>query len=58
MDVLKIAAFSHNNQGGNPAGVVVCNEMPTETKMLHTAKHVGYSETAFFLFLILILIIR
>lgn len=47
MEVLRIAAFSHNNQGGNPAGVVVCNEMPTETKMLQTAKHVGYSETAF-----------
>jgi len=47
MEVLRIAAFSHNNQGGNPAGVVVCNEMPTETKMLQTAKRVGYSETAF-----------
>ena len=47
MEVLRIAAFSHNNQGGNPAGVVICNEMPTETKMLQTAKHVGYSETAF-----------
>jgi PhzF family phenazine biosynthesis protein len=47
MEVLRIAAFSHNNQGGNPAGVVICNEMPTETNMLQTAKHVGYSETAF-----------
>jgi PhzF family phenazine biosynthesis protein len=47
MEVLRIAAFSHNNQGGNPAGVVICNEMPTGTKMLQTAKHVGYSETAF-----------
>jgi PhzF family phenazine biosynthesis protein len=47
MKVRKIAAFSHNKQGGNPAGVVVCNEMPTENKMLQTAKGVGYSETAF-----------
>ena len=47
MEVLRIAAFSHDNQGGNPAGVVICNEMPTETNMLQTAKHVGYSETAF-----------
>jgi PhzF family phenazine biosynthesis protein len=47
MEVQRIAAFSHNNQGGNPAGVVICNEMPTETKMLQTAKQVGYSETAF-----------
>lgn len=44
MKVLKIAAFSHNNQGGNPAGIVICSEMPTETNMLQTAKHVGYSE--------------
>jgi len=47
MDVLKIAAFSHNNKGGNPAGVVICSEMPTENEMLKTAKQVGYSETAF-----------
>ncbi len=47
MEVLRIAAFSHKNKGGNPAGVVVCNEMPTETEMLQTAKNVGYSETAF-----------
>ncbi len=47
MEVLRIAAFSHNNQGGNPAGVVICREMPTETEMLQTAKQVGYSETAF-----------
>ena len=47
MEVRKLAAFSHNNQGGNPAGVVICNEMPTEETMLQTAKHVGYSVTAF-----------
>lgn len=47
MKVQRIAAFSHANQGGNPAGVVICNEMPAETKMLQTAKYVGYSETAF-----------
>ena len=47
MDVLKIAAFSYNNEGGNPAGVVLCSEMPTESEMLATAKQVGYSETAF-----------
>lgn len=47
MNVLKIAAFSHGNRGGNPAGVVFCEEMPTETEMLATAKKVGYSETAF-----------
>ncbi len=47
MEVRRIAAFSHNNQGGNPAGVVICSKMPTESKMLQTAKNVGYSETAF-----------
>lgn len=47
MEILRIAAFSYNNTGGNPAGVVICNEMPTETEMLAVAKQVGYSETAF-----------
>ncbi|MCF6299825.1 MAG: PhzF family phenazine biosynthesis protein [Proteobacteria bacterium] len=46
-NLLKIAAFSHNNQGGNPAGVVIGNEMPSENEMLKIAKQVGYSETAF-----------
>ena len=47
MDVLRIAAFSYNNEGGNPAGVVISSEMPSEREMLATAKEVGYSETAF-----------
>lgn len=47
MNILRIAAFSHNNQGGNPAGVVICDEMPSEKEMLAIAKQVGYSETAF-----------
>ncbi len=47
MEILRIAAFSYNNAGGNPAGVVICNEMPAETEMLAIAKQVGYSETAF-----------
>jgi PhzF family phenazine biosynthesis protein len=47
MDLLRIAAFSYNHQGGNPAGVAFCDEMPTEKEMLETAKQVGYSETAF-----------
>ncbi len=47
MDILRIAAFSHNNQGGNPAGVVICDQMPDEKEMLAIAKRVGYSETAF-----------
>ena len=47
LDIQRIAAFSHNNKGGNPAGVVICSEMPTEKDMLAIAKQVGYSETAF-----------
>ncbi len=47
MDVLRLAAFSHNGKGGNPAGVVFCEEMPGEEEMLRTAREVGYSETAF-----------
>jgi PhzF family phenazine biosynthesis protein len=47
MEVLRIAAFSDNNKGGNPAGVAICPEMPGEEEMLAIAKQVGYSETAF-----------
>jgi len=47
MNVLKLAAFSHNEQDGNPAGVAFCDEMPNEKEMLKIAKEVGYSETAF-----------
>lgn len=46
-NVLRIAAFSHNNKGGNAAGVVIGNEMPSENEMLRIAKQIGYSETAF-----------
>ena len=47
MKVNKVSAFSYNNQGGNPAGVVLCDEMPSVSEMLSIAKEVGYSETAF-----------
>lgn len=47
MEIVRIAAFSYNNRGGNPAGVVISSEMPTESEMLKIAKQVGYSETAF-----------
>jgi PhzF family phenazine biosynthesis protein len=47
MQVLRIAAFAYNNQGGNPAGVVMGDRMPAAAEMLQTAKDVGYSETAF-----------
>ncbi|EEA00725.1 phenazine biosynthesis protein PhzF family [Burkholderia sp. H160] len=47
MNVLKIAAFSDGNAGGNPAGVVIVDELPTSTEMQGIAKEVGFSETAF-----------
>src|SRR5215471_12356639 len=47
MNILKLAAFSHNGQGGNPAGVAFYDSMPSDEEMLEVAKEVGYSETAF-----------
>ena len=47
MKVLKLAAFSQNGQGGNPAGVAFYDAMPSDEEMLRIAKEVGYSETAF-----------
>jgi PhzF family phenazine biosynthesis protein len=47
MNILKLAAFTHNGQGGNPAGVAFCDGMPGDDEMLKIAKEVGYSETAF-----------
>ena len=38
MEVLKLAAFSQNGQGGNPAGVAFYDEMPVEDDMLAIAK--------------------
>ena len=47
MEPLKLAAFSQNGLGGNPAGVAFCDAMPSDAEMLKIAKEVGYSETAF-----------
>lgn len=48
MNILKLAAFSQNGRGGNPAGVAFCDgAMPSDEEMLRIAKEVGYSETAF-----------
>lgn len=47
MNVEKISAFSYNNTGGNPAGVVFTEEMLSDEQMLSIAKEVNYSETAF-----------
>ncbi|MGS1116274.1 PhzF family phenazine biosynthesis protein [Castellaniella sp. UC4442_H9] len=47
MDIWKIAAFTENGVGGNPAGVVLCEALPDNKAMQEIAAEVGYSETAF-----------
>lgn len=47
MDVLRIAAFSDGETGGNPAGVMIADSLPQATDMQRIAADVGFSETAF-----------
>ena len=47
MNIQRIAAFSNGSVGGNPAGVVLCDALPTAEQMQAVAAEVGYSETAF-----------
>jgi len=46
-DVLKIAAFSDGETGGNPAGVMIADAFPSDHEMQRIAAEVGFSETAF-----------
>ncbi|MBY4597143.1 PhzF family phenazine biosynthesis protein [bacterium BD-1] len=45
--IQRISAFSDGNLGGNPAGVVIAEELPDAATMQRIAADVGYSETAF-----------
>src|SRR5712675_2848131 len=47
MTVLRIAAFSDGNKGGNPAGIWIGDVLPSASKMQAIAADVGFSETAF-----------
>lgn len=47
MQVQKIAAFSEGHSGGNPAGVVVADALPSDAQMQRIAAEVGFSETVF-----------
>lgn len=47
MDIQRIAAFSANGKGGNPAGVVLLDAAATKADMQRVAAEVGYSETVF-----------
>ena len=46
-NVLRIAAFSAGNTGGNPAGVWLGPALPADLEMQAMAKAVGFSETVF-----------
>ena len=43
----RLASFAAGEQGGNPAGVVLCDALPDAAIMQAIAAEVGYSETAF-----------
>ena len=47
MNIQKFAAFSDGQVGGNPAGVLISEELPEAVEMQHIAAEVGFSETAF-----------
>lgn len=47
MSVLRIAAFSDGEVGGNPAGVFIDDLLPEASVMQRIAAEVGFSETAF-----------
>jgi len=47
MNLKRIAAFSDDGKGGNPAGVLIGDSLPTDEEMRRIAAEVGYSETAF-----------
>lgn len=45
--VARLAAFTTDPAGGNPAGVVIADRLPPSREMQRIAAEVGYSETAF-----------
>lgn len=47
MTVVRYAAFTTDPEGGNPAGVVIADTLPTEEEMQRWAAEIGDSETAF-----------
>ncbi len=47
MHIHRVAAFTENDRGGNPAGVVLTDHLPEPEAMQRIAAEVGYSETAF-----------
>jgi PhzF family phenazine biosynthesis protein len=47
MNMLRIAAFSDGDVGGNPAGVLIADDFPSDPEMQKIAAEVGFSETVF-----------
>ncbi|WP_433253606.1 PhzF family phenazine biosynthesis protein [Streptosporangium sp. CA-135522] len=47
VEILRYAAFTHDPEGGNPAGVVLDAGGLSDAEMLAIAAEVGYSETVF-----------
>lgn len=47
MNVLRYAAFTDGPSGGNPAGVLLADALPSPEEMQRTAAEIGYSETVF-----------
>jgi PhzF family phenazine biosynthesis protein len=47
MTVQRISAFADGDRGGNPAGVVIGDTLPSPDRMQAIAAEVGFSETAF-----------
>ena len=47
MSILKIAAFSDGEVGGNPAGVHISEHFPSDSEMQKIAAELGFSETVF-----------
>lgn len=47
VQIYRVAAFTENGSGGNPAGVVLADTLPERETMQRIAAEVGYSETVF-----------
>lgn len=47
VEVVLVNAFTHNEQGGNPAGVVLDSDSLSQIQKQQISKEVGLSETAF-----------
>lgn len=47
IQIQRLAAFSDGETGGNPAGVMIADALPSAAEMQAIAAEIGYSETAF-----------